>query len=151
KELKYPALQAIQVPNIQTFTLANGLKLCLLEDHELPLVDGMALVRAGKVFDPADKVGLSALTGVLMRSGGAGGRTAEQLDDQLDNIAAPLEVRVGDTQTSAVFSALKENADEVLGVFSLILTAPAFLQDKIEPVKNQLRNTVARRNEDSHT
>ncbi|HXI43174.1 MAG TPA: hypothetical protein VNH83_24545, partial [Bryobacteraceae bacterium] len=38
KELKYPPLKPIKIPDVATFTLPNGIKLYLLENHELPLV-----------------------------------------------------------------------------------------------------------------
>ena len=57
KELKYPALKPIKIPDVATFTLPNGIKLYLLENHELPLVRGSALVRTGNLFDPADRDG----------------------------------------------------------------------------------------------
>jgi len=55
---------------VQEVTLPNGMKLYLLEDHELPVVRGLALVRTGNLFDPADKVGLATVTGETIRSGG---------------------------------------------------------------------------------
>ena len=36
----------------------------LLENHELPLVSGFALVRTGNLFDPKDKIGLAEVTGM---------------------------------------------------------------------------------------
>ena len=57
KDLKYPALAAVHVPEPATFTLANGMRVFLLEDHELPLVQGYALVRTGNLFDPPEKRG----------------------------------------------------------------------------------------------
>jgi len=66
KELKYPPLKPIKIPDVATFTLPNGIKLYLLENHELPLVRGFALVRTGNLFDPRDKVGLASMTGMVM-------------------------------------------------------------------------------------
>src|ERR1019366_5602889 len=63
KNLGYPPLRSIEVPHVDSVTLPNGMKLYLLEDHELPLVSGTALVRTGNLFDPRDKIGLPALTG----------------------------------------------------------------------------------------
>ena len=37
------------------------MKVYLLENHELPLVGGFALVRTGNLFDPPDKVGLAVM------------------------------------------------------------------------------------------
>ena len=88
KDLKFPRLKHIPIPNVATYTLPNGMKLYLLEDHELPIVSGMVRVRTGNLFDPADKVGLATLTGEVMRSGGTREKTGDQLDEELENIAA---------------------------------------------------------------
>ncbi len=149
RDLKYPALRPIQIPEVGTFTLPNGIKLYLLEDHELPVVNGTALVRTGNLFDPADKAGLASLTGMVMRTGGTKTKTGEQLDEQLENIAASVEAGIGESSGSVGFSALKENTDEVLAAFKDVLTAPEFRQEKIELAKTQLRSSISRRNDDA--
>ena len=70
-----------------------------------------------------------------MRTGGTRAKTGDQLDEQLENIAATVESGIGETSGSVSFSALKENTDEVLGIFHDVLTAPEFRQDKIDLVK----------------
>src|ERR1035438_7996756 len=35
-----PPIHAVAIPDVETITLPNGMKLYLLEDHELPLVQG---------------------------------------------------------------------------------------------------------------
>ena len=132
KALKYPAPKPISIPNVATFTLPNGIKLYLVENHELPLVRGFALVRTGNLFDPADKVGLASITGMVLRTGGTKSKTGDELDVQLENIAASVEAGIQETHGSVSFSCLKENTDEVLGVFHDVLTSPEFRQDKIE-------------------
>jgi zinc protease len=67
KDLKYPPLPQVKIPEPTTFTLANGMKVFLLEDHELPLVHGLALIRTGNLFDPQDKKGLSEFTAEALR------------------------------------------------------------------------------------
>jgi len=150
KELKYPPLRAIQIPDVATFTLPNGIKLYMLENHELPLVRGSALVRTGNLFDPADKVGLATITGMVMRTGGTSDKTGDQLDEQLENIAASVETSIDESFGTASFSCLKENADEVLGVFRDVLTSPGFRQNKIDLAKTELRSGISRRNDDPH-
>jgi zinc protease len=150
RDLKYPPLRPIQIPKVETFALPNGMKLYLLEDHELPVVNGVARVRTGNLFDPADKVGVATMTGMAMRTGGTKTKTGEQLDEQLENIAASVESSIGETTGAVSFFALKENTDEVLGVFKDVLTAPEFRQDKIDLARTQLRSGIARRNDDAH-
>lgn len=149
KDLKYPPLGEVRIPKIEEFALPNGMKVYLLENHELPLIGGFALVRTGNLFEPADKVGLAQITGSVMRTGGTRARTGDQLDEQLENIAASVESSIGETSGTVSFNALKENVDEVLGVFRDVLTEPEFRQDKIDLAKTQLRGGISRRNDNA--
>ena len=150
RDLKFPPLKKIQIPKVSTYTLANGIRLYLLEDHELPVVSGAVRIRTGNLFDPADKVGLAGLTGTVMRSGGTKEKTGDQLDEELENIAASVESDIGESSGSVSFTALKENTNEVLGIFKDVLTAPEFRQEKIDLAKAELRSGIARRNDDAH-
>ena len=125
------------------------MRVYLLENHELPLVSGFALVRTGNLFDPKDKVGLAELTGNVMRTGGTKSKTSEQLDEQLENMAASVEASIGESSGRVGFSALKENTDEVLAVFQDVLTNPEFRQDKIDLVKSQIKSGISRRNDEA--
>jgi len=58
-ELTFPPIPEVTVPKYTQFKLANGMSVYLMEDHELPLVGGTALIRTGDRFEPAEKVGLS--------------------------------------------------------------------------------------------
>ena len=40
KDLKYPPLSEVKIPEPAQFTLSNGMRVFLLEDHELPLISG---------------------------------------------------------------------------------------------------------------
>ena len=150
EQMKYPTLRPIQIPKVDVSTLPNGMKLYLLEDHELPLVSGSRLIRTGNLFDPADKVGLATMTGMVLRSGGTKDKTGDQIDEELENIAASVESSIGETSGTLRFSALKENTDAVLAIFKDLLTAPEFRQDKIDLAKTQLRSGISRRNDDAH-
>jgi predicted Zn-dependent peptidase len=150
KALKYPPLPELKIPKVEETTLSNGLKIYLLESHELPLVRGLALVRTGNLFDPADKVGLATVTGSLIRSGGTATKTGDQLDEELENIAASVESQIGESFGSVSFSTLKERTDDVLTAFHDVLTTPAFREDRLDLIKTQLRSGIARRNDDAH-
>ena len=67
-----------------------------------------------------------------MRTGGTKSKTGDQLDEELENIAASVESSIDESVGAASFSCLKENTDEVLGVFHDMLTTPGFRQDKID-------------------
>src|SRR5262249_11534841 len=132
KNLKFPPLKPVEIPPVDTLTLPNGMKVFLLEDHELPLVQGAARIRTRNLCDPANKVGLATMTGMVMRTGGTKRKTGDELDVELENIAASVESSIEETFGSVSFSALTENTDEVMGIFRDVLTAPEFRPDKIE-------------------
>ena len=150
RDLKFPPLGAIEIPNVEVFTLPNGMRVFLLEDHELPLVHGAARIRTGNLFDPADKIGLATITGMVMRTGGTHRKTGNELDVELENIAASVETGIDETSGSASFSALTENTAEVMAVFHDVLTGPEFRQDKIDLAKTQIRGAISRRNDNAH-
>ena len=147
RDLKFPPLHPIQFPKAASFTLSNGMKLLLFEDHEFPVIRGEARIRTGNLFDPEDKIGLAALTGIVMRSGGTREMTGEQLDRNLDDLAATVDCSIGESQGQVSFFSLASHSAEVLSVFHDVLTSPAFRGDKIDLARIQLRAAVAHRNE----
>jgi zinc protease len=149
KDLKFPPLGKIEIPDVERVTLPNGMKVYLLEDHELPTVGGLALVRTGNLFDPPDKRGLATITGMVLRTGGSKDEPGDQLDEKLENIAASVESSIGETSGRLSFSALKENTDEVLAIFRDLLTSPEFRQEKVDLAKLELRSAISRRNDDA--
>lgn len=149
KDLKYPPLGQVKIPQPVEATLSNGMRVYLLEDHELPLVSGTALVRTGNLFDPDDKRGLSQVMADVMRSGGTKSKTGDQLDVELEDVAGSVESGMDETSASVSFSALKESADKVMAIFKDVLTSPEFRQDKIDLELNQMRSAIARRNDDA--
>ena len=115
----------------------------------MPLVGGFALVRTGGLFDPADKNGLAQITGSVMRTGGTKAKTGDEIDVQVENLAASVESGIGLTSGRVSFNCLRENTDEVMAVFRDVLTAPQFRQDKLDLLKSQMRGSIARRNDDA--
>ncbi len=135
-------------PEVERAVLPNGLIVYMLEDHALPLVNGAAFVKTGSLYDPEDKISLASLTADLMRTGGSAGRTADELDERLENLAASVEVSASDLYTTASFSALTENLDEVLDLYAGVLSRPAFAQDRIDLAKGRALEGIRRENDD---
>lgn len=147
-ELEFPPLPDIEIPAYDFFTLDNGLQVYLMEDHELPLVSGTALVRTGDRFEPADKVGLAAITGNVMRSGGSVAYPADDLNAYLEAHAASIETGIGTASGSTSFSTLTEDLTEVMVRFADVIRQPLFPQDKLDLARNQFEGDITRRNDD---
>lgn len=148
KDLKYPPLNEIKVPPVERVVLANGMILYLVEDHELPLINLSARIGAGSIDEPADKIGLAGITGDVMRTGGTKSKSGDEIDEELESIAASVETGIGETSGFASMSVLKENVDTGLSILADLLMNPAFPQEKIDLQKVQERSGISRRNDD---
>ena len=147
-ELEFPPLPEVQLPEYERYTLDNGMVVYLVEDHQLPLVNGTAMIRTGSRLEPSEKVGLAELVGTVMRSGGTEQHPAEQLNEMLEQRAAIVETGANTSSGSAGFSALSEDLETVFNLFAEVIRYPAFAADKLELAKTQQRGEVARRNDD---
>ncbi len=147
KELRYPKLREITIPKPDTLQLCNGLRIYLLEDHSLPLIDAQILIHTGSRYEPADKVGLAGIVGEVMRTGGTTSKTGDQFDDELEKIAASVETSIGTSSGSASMSVMKEDIDKGLSALADVLMHPAFPEDKIELSKIEIKSEISRRND----
>ncbi len=147
KQLKYPNLRDITIPKVEDVTLRNGMRLFLLEDHELPLIRISARIRVGSIFEPAEKIGLAAFMGMVMRTGGTKTKTGDEIDDELEQIAASVKTSIGLDSGRASVSVLKKDIDTGLNILADVLIHPAFREDKFLVAKMQVRSAISRRND----
>ena len=147
RDITYPKLHDIQVPKVEQATLSNGIKVFLLEDNELPLINLRAMIRTGSVYEPADKVGLADITGTVMRTGGTENHTGDEIDEILEGIAAHVETWIGETSGGASMSVLKQDLNTGLSLLADILMNPVFDKNKIELAKVSHRSSISRRND----
>jgi zinc protease len=148
--------EQIPIPPLPKFTpqeptriaLPNGMIVFLQEDHELPLISATALIRGGSSSEPAAKVGLVSIYAGSWRTGGTEKKTGDQLDDELEAIAARVETGGGVDTTSVSFNCLKQNFDQVFADFLDVLEHPVFREDKIALAKRRMETAIQRRNEE---
>ncbi len=145
KEAAAAPLSLIQSAPLQAIRLANGMRLYLIEDHELPVVFGAAIWRGGSAADPAGEPGLARLTAMVMRTGGSRQQTPAEIDAALVNLGAQIGTAATPTTASISFSGLKENTAEVLRIVRDLLATPAFRLEKIELAKAQMEAGLGRR------
>jgi predicted Zn-dependent peptidase len=127
--------------------LSNGLKVLLVEDRALPFVSGRVYLRAGAIFEPDDKVGLSGIFSSVLRTGGAGERTPDQVDEILETLAATVSVSTDNLFTSVAFNTLTENLDQVLQIWADVLVRPRFAQERLDLEKGRALEAIRRRND----
>src|SRR6202030_1868402 len=107
QQIPIPPLPAFRPQEPKRFVLPNGMVIFLQEDHELPLIDGIARIRGGSRSEPADKTGLIDMYSDVWRTGGTKSQTGDQLDDYLEIRAAKVETGGTADSTTMSWSCLK--------------------------------------------
>jgi len=147
-KLKFPPLPEVKFPPYVKETLSNGMTVFVIEDPELPLVNGVCYVRSGGRWDPEEKLGLSELAGIVLRSGGSRKVPAEKLDRILEQRAASIESGSDRSVFSIGFAALSDDFEKVLGLWADLIRHPAFPEEKLTLAQLQFEASIARRNDD---
>lgn len=150
RKMEFSPVKA-KLPEIQEFSLANGIQVIFIENHELPLLEVRAQLAGGWVYLPEDKAGELNLFGDVLRAGGAGNRTGDEVNDFLESRAASIETWGGRLATGANMNCLKEDFQDVLGVMGDILMSPKFSEDKLTLHRNLRLEQVNRENDSPHT
>lgn len=150
RDFQAPALRW-EIPPSARFVLPNGLVVYVQSDRELPLVDVSVTVRAGSIYDPADKVGLASLTATTLRTGGiaAPGRViaSDDLDEELEFRAAVVESSADSETATVSASCLAGDADFILQLLFDLLVYPAFEEGKLNLAKDQMSEGIRRQND----
>jgi zinc protease len=148
QQIPIPPLPAFKPQQPKRIELANGMVIFLQEDHELPLIEGLARIRGGSRDEPASKIGLVDIFGEVWRTGGTKAQTGDQLDDFLEVRAAKVETGGGSDSTTVSLSCLKGDFDDVFKVFSDLLQNPEFRADKLDLAQKQAGDSISRRNDE---
>jgi predicted Zn-dependent peptidase len=145
RELSAPAPLKFTPPKPAEFVLNNGLRVFYLEDRELPLVYVSGVLKLGNIYEPVEKAGLSSLTGTVLRTGGTKTLSGDDINEELEFLAATIEASIGAESGSVSANCQRKDLQRVLELYADIVMNPEFRQDKIELAKNQQLESIRRR------
>jgi len=146
-QIAFPPLPEFKPQVPKRIQLPNGMVIFLQEDHELPLIDGIARIRGGSRSEPAAKAGMLDIYGEVWRTGGTKTQTGDQLDDFLEIRAAKVETDSNTDSTTISLSCLKADFDDVFKTFVDVLRNPEFREDKIRLAHDEMFDAISRRND----
>jgi zinc protease len=78
----------------QRVELPNGLVLLMFEDRRLPIFVAQAAVRAVRLYEPDEKLGVATLTGSLLDEG-TSKHTGPQIAEMIENVGGALSLSAG--------------------------------------------------------
>ncbi|MFH1335107.1 MAG: pitrilysin family protein [Candidatus Zixiibacteriota bacterium] len=139
--------QEIKLPPIKKTMLDNGLKVIVIEQHELPLVAFRLILKSGTACDPSGKAGLADLTAGLLRKG-TKTRSATQVAEEIDFIGGSLDAGADRDATFASSRVLAKYFDTGLGLLSDIMLNPTFQEEEIDRLKKQTLASIKQQKDD---
>jgi zinc protease len=125
-------------PAVQVATLPNGLKLALVEKHDLPLVEARLVVRAGWADDPADRQGAASLTAEMLDEG-VKGKDALALSAAIEGLGADLRSSSNFDGTQVSLNVLKGQLDAGLALLADVALRPTFPAADFDRVRQGYR------------
>ena len=130
------AAPPLTLPRVAERTLANGLKVWLVESREVPLVQLNLVVHAGSGDDPEGEFGLASLTAAMLDEG-AGERSALEIADAAEFLGADLS-----TASSFDASAVRLNVPsralaEALPIMVDVVARPTFPAEELDRLRQE--------------
>jgi len=126
----------IKLGEIKSFTLTNGLKVFVVENHKLPKVSFSLSLDIDPIVE-GDMAGYISATGSLLGRATTT-RTKEQLDEEIDFLGATLS-----TGAQGIYaSSLKKHQDKLLTLMSDVLLNPVFKQEELDKIKKQTISSI---------
>ncbi|AWW31308.1 insulinase family protein [Echinicola strongylocentroti] len=137
---KYPEpgpAPEIELGDPETFTLDNGLKVFVVENHKLPRVAFSLVIDRDPIVEK-EKAGMTGFVGDILMAGTTS-RSKDQLDEEVDFIGASLSAG----STSLYGSSLKEHQEKILTLMEDVLFHPSFPQEELDKLKKQALTGLA--------
>jgi len=121
----------IKLGNIESFTLDNGLKVFVVENHKLPKVAYSLTLDVDPIIE-GNMAGYISATGDLIGRG-TSNMSKDEINQEIDFIGATLS-----TFSTGVYGAsLKKHQDKLLAIMSDVLMNADFQQKELDKIKKQ--------------
>ena len=127
-------------PEYSSRTLKNGLKVLVVENHEVPFVSVQLGLLGGAWTE--SKPGTAAMT-MKMLTKGTSKHNEGQLAEELETYAISLSGQ-GQMDTCAVnMSCLTEHTGRAMGLLGEVVAEPTFPEEEFEKLRKQVRTSLA--------
>jgi zinc protease len=133
--------RALKIPTATEATIANGLRVVVIEDKRLPLVSFRLAMRTGDAHDPKDLPGLmDMLTGLLTE--GTSSRTSREIADEVARLGATLQAGANSDYTTVAASSLTMFGDEILELMADVVLSPVFPENEVELARQNTKESL---------
>jgi zinc protease len=129
-----PKALAFRLPVVHR--LPNGLRIVLIERHDLPLLTLYAIVETGAEADPPGLPGTAEMVAGLLPEG-TRRRSAFQIAQAIDQAGGSIDTGAGWNESYANVSVLSDHKNLAFDLLAGMLRRPAFAPQEIERARKQ--------------
>ncbi len=126
----------LRIPQQHKFTLANGLRVRLVEYRRLPIVAVNLVVDAGAARDPKELPGLASFTASMLTEG-TKTRSATQISDEAGFLGATIGAGASVDSASLSGATLSRHLARFMDLFADVAMDPAFPKADFERVQDE--------------
>ncbi len=132
----------IELGKAEQFTMKNGLKVIVVENHKLPRVSFQVFVDVPPILE-GELTGNAELAGQMLTKGTTT-RTKSQIDETVDFMGASIS----SSETGVSGSCLSRYTDKLLEVMADVLLNPTFPAEEFDKLKKQTISALAQDKDD---
>jgi zinc protease len=142
KEQPKPAApRPFKFPPVKPFTLKNGIKVFLVEQHTLPIVSIDLNFDGGSITDPNGKDGLASLCMAMLTEG------TQKLDkiaysEALADVASNISAYAADDSQGVQLASLTKHVDTTFALFADTLLSPGMREADFDRMKKRRIESV---------
>ena len=133
----------VNIPEVWTGELANGIKIWGITQNELPLIQYDLVIDGGHLQDNIDKAGVANLVAILLNEG-TKNKTPEELEDAIDLLGARISIYAGTENITVSVSTLARNFDATLALVEEMLLEPRWDEEAFGLSKSRIINGLKR-------
>lgn len=136
------APRSVTIPKPAEQTLKNGLRVIVIEDHDIPLVSAGLVIKNGGEVDPAELSGLAELTASLLTKG-TKTRTAPAIAQQIEALGGTIESGAGWDLSRVFVNVMSGKIDPAMGILADVVRNPIFQEEEIERLRQQYLDNLS--------
>ncbi len=141
------AAKPVQFPEIQSFMLENnGLRVYVVENHEVPLVSAQLVINAGSMDDEF----LAEMTADMLGEGTTK-RSKSKIDEAIEQVGGSISAGASVHNTTVSTRVLKRDLELALTLMADEVMNPKFPADSLDKLKKRAKTSLKAAKSDSGT
>ncbi|TFG97733.1 MAG: insulinase family protein, partial [Calditrichales bacterium] len=137
----------LNIPTIWDGKLANGIRVYVIAQHELPLITFTLTIEGGMLMDDMNKIGVANLmTDIMMQ--GTRNKTPIELEEAIDELGASISMSTNKESIIISATTLASKFNQTYALMEEILLEPRWDEKEFDRVKKQTIETISRQQAD---